>query len=105
MNTKNKKARDHEEALLEELKDIEEAAAYLSAALEENDPNTFLLALKRVAKAHGISKIAAKSTINRQHVYRALSEEGNPTIKNLLALLTALHFNLEVKPKRKAIGG
>ena len=98
-----KKVKDHEKALSEELKDPNEAAAYLSAALEENDLDIFLLALRRVAQAQGISQISEKSSINRQHIYRALSEEGNPTLKNLIALLAALHFSLEVKPKQKAV--
>jgi len=99
MNTK--KIRSHEEALIEELGDPQEAAAYLSAALEENDYDTFLLALKRVAQAQGISKLAEDADINRQHLYKALSEGGNPTLKNLMAILFALQFTLEVKPKRR----
>ncbi len=99
MNTK--KLRSHEEALIEELGDPKEAAAYLSAALEENDYDTFLLALKRVAQAQGISKLAEDADINRQHLYKALSEDGNPTLRNLMAILFALQFTLEVKSKRR----
>ncbi len=97
-----KKLREHEEALLEELQDPEEAAAYLSAALEENDTNTFLLALRRVAQAQGISDLSERTSLNRQHIYRALSEGGNPTLKNLIALMTALNFAMEVKPRKRA---
>ena len=97
-----KKLRSHEDALIVELRDPEEAAAYLSAALEEDDLETFLLALKRVAQAQGISKVAAETAMNRQHIYRALGEGGNPTLKNLMAILSVLHFGLEVKAKKKA---
>ncbi|MBI4043127.1 MAG: putative addiction module antidote protein [Deltaproteobacteria bacterium] len=97
-----KKLRQHEEALIEELQDSEEAAAYLSAALEENDIDTFLLALRRVAQAQGIAELSEKTSLNRQHIYRALSAGGNPTLKNLISLMTALNFAMEVKPKRRA---
>lgn len=96
-----KKVRSHEEALISELSDPREAAAYLSAALEENDYDTFLLALKRVAQAQGISKLAQDSDINRQHLYKALSEGGNPTLRNLMAILFALQFTLKIKPKKR----
>jgi probable addiction module antidote protein len=95
---RTKKLRRHEDALIEELRDHDEAAAYLSAALDENDLETFLLALKRVAQAQGISKVAMNTDVNRQHIYRALSEGGNPTLKNLMAI------GLEVKTKKKAVG-
>ena len=100
-----KKTKDHEKALLEELKDPNDAAAYLSAALEENDLDIFLLALRRIAQAHGVSQISIESSINRQHIYRTLSKDGNPTLKNLMALLSALDFELEVRPKKKVASG
>ena|SRR3989338_4398942 len=99
-----RKLRSNEEALIEELKNPQEAAAYLSAALEETDLDTFLLALRRVAQAQGVTKVSTETSLNRQHIYRALSRDGNPTLKNLMALLSALDFELEVKPKRKVVG-
>jgi len=43
----------YEEILLEDLKDPAEAAAYLQAALEDEEPAVFLLALRQVAQAQG----------------------------------------------------
>jgi DNA-binding phage protein len=39
--------------LIEALKDPQEAAAYLNAALAEGDKETYVLALTNEAKAHG----------------------------------------------------
>lgn len=44
---------EYQQDLIEALKNSEEAAAYLNAALEEKDRETFLLALRNVAEANG----------------------------------------------------
>src|SRR5262245_40013511 len=74
----SKLTKDYRESLLEALQDPEEAAAYLTAALEEGDPAVFLLALRHVAEAKGMSSVAAKAQLNRESLYRMLSERGNP---------------------------
>jgi len=84
------------EHLVESLKDPEEAAAYLNAALEDDDPRAFLLALRNVAEAHGFTRLAEESGLNRQALYRALSEQGNPRLESLAALLGALGLRLTV---------
>ena len=48
-----KKITMYQEDLVEALKDPREAAAYLNAAMEEDDRALFLLALRNVAEAHG----------------------------------------------------
>jgi probable addiction module antidote protein len=97
-------ARDYREHLDEVLKDDEEAAAYLSAALAEDDPEVFLLALRDVARARkgGLAALAEAAHLNREHLYRMLSENGNPELRSLEALLDALGFRLNVE--LKAIG-
>ena len=47
------KMKDYKEHLLEQLKKPEEAAAYLNAALQDNDPHVFLLALRDIVEAQG----------------------------------------------------
>jgi DNA-binding phage protein len=44
---------EYQQDLIEGLKNPEEAAAYLNAALEEGDRETFLLALRNMAEANG----------------------------------------------------
>ena len=61
---KGAKTVDYRERLLARLKDPEEAAAYINAAFEEKDmPEVLLLALRDVAEANGISKVARKAGI------------------------------------------
>ena len=100
--TVRKKTRSHEEALMEELQDPELVANYLTAAIEENDLKTFLLVLRDIAKAQGVSKISKHTKINRQHIYRALSKNGNPTLNNMMNILSALDFEFQVIAKKKA---
>ena len=85
--------------LQEELRDPELAAEYLTAAIEEDSPELFLIALRNVAEAHGgIGAIADATHLNRQTMYRTLSSEGNPTLSTLLTLLRAVGLNLSFTP-------
>jgi probable addiction module antidote protein len=68
-----------EEVLDEDLKDPSEAVEYLNACLEDGDPDAFLLALRDVARAQGgVAKLAETTALNREHLYRMLSERGQP---------------------------
>ena len=87
------------ESLLQALQDSQEAAEYLTAALAESDSATFLLTLRDVADARGMSTLAAKARLNRENLYRMLSEHGNPQLDSLTALLDALDLRLAVAVK------
>jgi probable addiction module antidote protein len=90
-----------EEILDEDLQDPSEAAAYLDACLAGGDPNAFLLALRDVARARGgVAKLAENASLNREHLYRMLSENGNPELRSLEALLDALGFRLSITLKQ-----
>jgi probable addiction module antidote protein len=87
--------------LIESLRDVGEAEEYLNAALEEDDPELFLLALRNVAEAQGgVAQLAKKARLNRESLYKMLSERGNPEFKSLDALLHALGFRLAVTATR-----
>jgi len=95
----------HRDYLLVELADPAFAAAYLNAAVREGDPAAFLQALRNVVDANGgIAKIAQRTDLNRQAVYRMLSENGNPEFKSLQKLLeaTGLGLNVEVVEQKRA---
>ena len=62
----------------EYLKTEEDMAAYLEAALEENDPSLIAAALGDIARAKGMTQIAKKTGLGRESLYKALSPEGNP---------------------------
>ncbi|MBI4844399.1 MAG: putative addiction module antidote protein [Nitrospirae bacterium] len=100
MTTKSKKS--YQEDLIESLKNPKEAAAYLNAAIEDGDRELLLLALRNIAEARGgISAIAKKAKLNREHLYRVLSKRGNPEIKSLVALLHAMGLELSVKVQKQ----
>ena len=83
-----------------ELQDSEEAAAYLNAALQDDDPHVFLLALRDIAEAQGgMSWLADQSDLNREGLYRTLSLKGNPRLFNLISVLNAVGLELSVQPK------
>jgi len=101
----SKRVRDYETDLVEKLKDAEFAAEYLNASLEDADESAderFLMALRQVAKAHGMTAVAEKSGMARQAMYRALSESGNPELSSLRALLDAMGLRLAVEQKQQA---
>ena len=92
--------RRYEEFLDDRLKDPARAAGYLNTCLEGGDPNVFLLALRDVARARGgVAKLAENASLNREHLYRMLSENGNPELRSLEALLDALGFRLSITLK------
>ncbi|MCP5058456.1 MAG: putative addiction module antidote protein [bacterium] len=94
------KARRYEEILDEDLQDPAEAAGYLNACLEDGEPEVFLLALRDVARARGgVARLAEAAELNREHLYRMLSEDGNPELRSLDLLLDALGFRLAVTLK------
>lgn len=92
------RARDYEETLAEDLADPTEAAAYLTECYEDSS-QVFQLALRDVAKAHGgISALAKKTDIPREHLYTIMSAEGNPTIGSLTKILHALDVDIQFVP-------
>jgi probable addiction module antidote protein len=96
-----KKRTAYQPDLIESLHDAGEAKEYLNAALEEDDPELFLLALRNVAEAQGgMGQLAEKANLNRESLYKMLSERGNPELRSLDALLHALGFRLAVTATR-----
>ncbi len=100
-----KRTRNYEEDLAKRLLNPQYAAGYLNAVLEDNSKGRkerFLLALRDIAKAHGISKLAKEAEIAREAMYRALSETGNPELDTLTSVLDAVGLRLSVEVKKKA---
>lgn len=88
---------DYDKSLLKSLQDPVEAAAYLNAALEENDPALFLAAYYDVARAHGMKALADKAKVHRVSLKKMLSRRGNPEWKSLFRVLTASKLRLRVE--------
>jgi len=81
---------------LERLRDPRTAAAYLSIAAKDEDPAAFLQALRNVTEAMGgVSRIAERTGLNRQQLYRTLSKSGNPELRSLTKILGASGVRLQ----------
>lgn len=92
--------KSYDRLLIEELRDPELAAEYLSEAVRDGSMEEFLIALRNVAEAHGgLGTLSGETELNRQNLYRMLSENGNPTLANLLAVLDALGIELQFRPR------
>jgi len=97
-------SRKYQDSLVEALRDPKEAAAYLDAALEAGDRGAFLLAIRNVIDAlGGMTQISRHTGLNRENLYRVLSEQGNPELNSLEKLLKGMGLRLavEVDPKLK----
>lgn len=84
----------------EQILDPENAAYYIIAAMEENDPDYLNQVLGKVAKVHGISELAEETGIARQAIYNMISKNGNPTLQNINKILDALGLELTVRVKK-----
>jgi len=88
----------HRERLVAELRaDPRLAAEYLNAAAEDGDAKVYLSALRTVAEAKGIAKVAKAAGLPRESLYRALSANGNPRFSTLHAVLKAAGLKMAVE--------
>lgn len=78
------------------LKTDEEIAAYLDACIEEapDDAAFIAHALGVVARARNMSQLARDTGLTREGLYKALSEEGNPSFSTVLKVVSALGYRL-----------
>ena len=80
----------------EYLDDEEVIAEYLTAALEDTNPEVFLVAVANVAKARGIAKVAQDSGLGRESLYKALAPGAKPRYETVRKLMDALGVKLTV---------
>lgn len=78
------------------LDDEKVIAEYLTAALEDPNPDVFLAAVGNVAKARGMSSIAKQSGLGRESLYKALAPGAKPRYDTMLKLLQSLGVKLSV---------
>jgi len=80
------------------LDDEETIAEYLTAALEDPNPDVFLTAIRDVARARGMAQLAKDAGLGRESLYKALSENGNPSFATILKVARALGLRLHAEP-------
>ena len=73
-------------------------AEYLNAALENGDPQLLLMAVKDIASARGMTKLAQDSGLTRASLYKTLSPDAKPRYETVMKLITALGVKLVVQP-------
>ena len=78
------------------LRDTEYAAAYVQAAIDEGR-ESFVIAVRDVLRAHRFSSVSEKTSLNREHLYRAFSKNGNPSLDTLWAVLDAVGLQFTVR--------
>src|SRR3982751_4946879 len=80
----------------EQLRTPEDMAAYLDAWLSEapDDAAGIARALGDLARAKGMSKVAEAAGVNRESLYKSLSESGNPSLDTVLKIAKALGLRL-----------
>ncbi len=74
----------------------ETIAEYLTAILEENDPDLLLSALSDVARARGMAQIAKDSGLGRESLYKALTPGSKPRFETVMKVMHALGLKLTV---------
>jgi probable addiction module antidote protein len=96
--------RNHDEAMAELLKqDPAYALELLNSILEDGEQGELLIVLRQMAKAFGgVQNVAEKANLNPTQLYRTLSEQGNPELRSLSAILKAMGLRLAVERVRAA---
>jgi len=95
-------SRPYEETLTDILTTPEDMTAYLNESMEDEDPRVFLMALQDVVRMQGMSHVSRQAGVNRQSLYKVLSGDRNPRVRNprvdtLNKVLHALGLRLAVE--------
>ena len=82
------------------IKTEEDVRRLLRAATDEDpgDGTVIRAVLKYIARSQNMSGLARDAELNRAGLYRALSEDGNPTLTTLLKITRALGLRLRIEP-------
>ena len=96
--------RAHDEAMAELFQqDPAYALELLNSILEDGEQGELLIALRQMTKAFGgVQSVAEKANLNSTQLYRTLSEEGNPALSSLAAILKAMGLRLAVERVKAA---
>ncbi len=81
----------------EDLTSADAIAIFLSEAFRTEDPGYIAHALGVVARTKGMAEIAARTGLSRMQLYRSFSSAGNPRLKTILAVMSALGIELSAR--------
>lgn len=80
------------------LTDAASIAEYLSAALEDPNPDLFLVAVRDVARARGMTQLAKDAGVGRESLYKALTPGSKPRYDTVVKIMHALGVKLTATP-------
>ena len=80
------------------LDDDDAIAEYMTAVLETNDPDLFLLALGDVARAKGMAQVANEAGLGRESLYKALAPGAKPRFETVIKVARALGVKFTAQP-------
>ena len=80
--------------IADHLKTKAEREAYLNAAFEDGDASVVAAALGDIARAEGMSKVAKRTGLGRESLYKTLSPNGNPALSTILKVVRSLELDL-----------
>lgn len=86
----------------ETLRDPASLPIFLALAFETADAGYIAHALGIAARSEGMTEIARQTGLSRETLYRSLTENGNPTLKSVLAILAAMGLRLSVVEQERA---
>ena len=72
-------------------------AEYLNAALEDPNPDMFLVAVKNVARARGMTRLAKDAGLGRESLYKALAPGAKPRYETIARIVRALGVQLHAE--------
>ena len=80
------------------LQSKEDVRLYLEACAEEDpgDGSLIRAALNDIARAQNMSRLAREIGMTREGLYKALSENGNPSFTTVMRLTRALGMQLRI---------
>ena len=82
----------------EHLKTKKDMAAYIACAFEAGDPALIAAALGDIARAQGMTKIAKRTGLGRESLYKTLSRNGNPGLATVLKVFNSVGLKLKAVP-------
>lgn len=97
-----KRTQSYDAWQLDRLSHPSAAASFLNAALADSQ-EMFLMALRKVAQAREMASVAKEAGIQRETLYHALSEQGNPTLETLRGIYDALGLKMITVAKEREI--
>ena len=78
----------------------EDVIEYLTAAMEEKDPEFLLAAIGDIARSKGMTQLSKDLNLDRKGLYKSFSSGGNPSFLTVARVLDNLGFGVSIYKKK-----